>query len=135
MNALEPVDVNIIGSSSPAPIILPKRKRRLSEGETQRPSKRPHNALSVPRLQTVSDPLPVTWRLQDNGFDSWLQGVAGNPYHLDDTIPSLTDFHTSGDANEEALDVHSHQYSFSPQHDDPYLVEAVFQPNGMHDFP
>jgi C-terminal domain of homeodomain 1 len=36
-----------------------KRKRRLSDADHDISSKRPHNALAVPRLQTVSDPLPL----------------------------------------------------------------------------
>ncbi|KAF8807824.1 hypothetical protein BYT27DRAFT_6590390 [Phlegmacium glaucopus] len=36
-----------------------KRKRRLSDAGNDGPPKRPHNALAVPRLQAVSDPLPL----------------------------------------------------------------------------
>ena len=47
----------------PTPPILAapsgKRKRRLSDAGYDGPPKRPHNALAVPRLQTVSDPFPL----------------------------------------------------------------------------
>ena len=36
-----------------------KRKRRLSDAGHDGPSKRPPNALAIPRLQTVSDPFPL----------------------------------------------------------------------------
>ena len=36
-----------------------KRKRRLSDAGHDGSPKRPHNALAVPRLQTVSDPFPL----------------------------------------------------------------------------
>ena len=43
--------------ANPAP--SGKRKRRLSDAGYDGPPKRPHNALAVPRLQTVSDPFPL----------------------------------------------------------------------------
>ena len=36
-----------------------KRKRRLSDAGYDGTPKRPHHALAVPRLQTVSDPFPL----------------------------------------------------------------------------
>ena len=36
-----------------------KRKRRLSDAGYDGIPKRPHNALAIPRLQTVSDPFPL----------------------------------------------------------------------------
>ena len=51
----------IIISESPSIPVAPsgKRKRRLSDAGYDGTPKRPHNALAVPRLQTVSDPFPL----------------------------------------------------------------------------
>ncbi|KAF5311896.1 hypothetical protein D9619_002862 [Psilocybe cf. subviscida] len=48
------------------------RKRRLSDATGERPSKRPHNVPSAPRLQTVSDPYPISKPTNSPyGFDDW----------------------------------------------------------------
>lgn len=73
-----------------------KRKRRLSDGESQCPPKRPHHALAVPRLQTVSDPFPLTKRslfgpletsFQDGGVLEHDPNRVPSPIQLKDTVP------------------------------------------------
>ena len=59
-----------------------KRKRRLSDAGCDGPPKRPHNALAVPRLQTVSDPFPLA-----NPIISELYETAFGPT-ISDSIPA-----------------------------------------------
>ena len=59
-----------------------KRKRRLSDAGYDGIPKRPHNALAVPRLQTVSDPFPLA-----NPIISELHKTPFNE-NISDSIPS-----------------------------------------------
>ena len=52
-------DCIIVPTSSIPAASFGKRKRCLSDAGHDGPSKRPHNALAVPRLQTIPDPLPL----------------------------------------------------------------------------
>ncbi|GLB35907.1 hypothetical protein LshimejAT787_0301950 [Lyophyllum shimeji] len=52
----------------------PNRKRRLSDSDGQGAPKRPRNLPVGPRLQAVSDPLPLSSALFDaSAFDGWFQ--------------------------------------------------------------
>ena len=69
-----------------------KRKRRLSDAGYDGPSKRPHNALAVPRLQTVSDPFPlanpIIGELYKTAYGQTISGSIPDPVSvesLDDT--------------------------------------------------
>ena len=69
-----------------------KRKRRLSDGGQDGPSKRPPNALAFPRLQTVSDPFPlanpIINELYKTAFDQTISDSFPSPVSvesLDDT--------------------------------------------------
>ncbi|TDL28303.1 hypothetical protein BD410DRAFT_780788 [Rickenella mellea] len=77
--AFVPYDDDHSKSSPIAPIPVPvsSRKRRLSEADgdyTSRP-KRPRGLDATPRLQTVSDPLPLSIPPIDSDFSSILSGI------------------------------------------------------------
>ena len=57
--ALQKNNCNILPIPSIPAAPSGKRKRRLSDAGYDGFAKRPHNALAVPRLQTVSDPFPL----------------------------------------------------------------------------
>lgn len=58
--ALHHVADSEVTQTSPSPTYSKlKRKRRLSDADGQVVVKRPHNALCFPRIQTVSNPLPL----------------------------------------------------------------------------
>lgn len=81
-----------------------KRKRRLSDTQDQRPRKHPlHAALSVPRMQTVSNPLPVPSLFSD------LEDI---PTSLPAELPPFAESADLIDACN--LDVESFDYSSLP---------------------
>ncbi|KAF8913108.1 C-terminal domain of homeodomain 1-domain-containing protein [Gymnopilus junonius] len=65
-----------------------KRKRRLSEGDSRRPAKRPHHALAVPRLQAVSDPFPNPRPFTDDSINEWFFSNFSAERQLTIAIPS-----------------------------------------------
>ena len=75
-------DCIIIPPSIPVVASSGKRKRRLSDAGYDGTPKRPHNALAVPRLQTVSDPFPLA-----NPIISELHKTPFNQT-ISDSIPS-----------------------------------------------
>ncbi|KAG5640411.1 hypothetical protein DXG03_008747 [Asterophora parasitica] len=65
---------NPAASSVPAAVPAPSRKRRSSDSDGQGLPKRPRNLPVGPRLQAVSDPLPLASALFDvSAFDGWFQ--------------------------------------------------------------
>ena len=83
-----------------------KRKRRLSDAGYDGTPKRPHNALAVPRLQTVSDPFPlanpIISELYKAPFDQTIGDSIPSPVSvesLDDTQVEVDfyNFDTSSD--------------------------------------
>ena len=64
-----------------------KRKRRLSDAGCDGPPKRPHNALAVPRLQTVSDPFPlanpIISELHETAFDQTISNSIPAPVSVE----------------------------------------------------
>lgn len=99
-----------------------KRKRCLSDGEC-RPSKRPHNspAIAVPRLQAVSNPLPMAKILDDTLLDDMSQGAVAPVELLSDSIPSPA--YTEDPTSLDTLHVNDHQYGSYFCEDDPYLSD------------
>ncbi|KAH9486514.1 Mating-type protein beta1-1 [Psilocybe cubensis] len=72
-----------------------KRKRRLSDGEGKWPNKRAPGALLIPRLQTVSNPLPMTNSFADELSEMWNQDgpitsydfcLIPSPAHLENNV-------------------------------------------------
>ncbi|KAF5384831.1 hypothetical protein D9615_001300 [Tricholomella constricta] len=67
----EPLQTLIEAAPSAVPT-RPNRKRRLSDSDGQGAPKRPRNLPVGPRLQSVSDPLPLSSALFDaSAFDGW----------------------------------------------------------------
>jgi hypothetical protein len=103
-----------------------KRKRRLSDASHDGPSKRPHNALAVPRLQTVSNPFPLTnpiiSELYETAFDQTISDIIPSPVSvesLDDTQVEVNfyDYNTSPDNIQpfsfpDSLDLYLCKFSF-----------------------
>ena len=80
-----------------------KRKRRLSDAGYDDPSKRPHNALAVPRLQTVSDPLPLANPIISECYTVFDQAVG-------DSIPGPVSVESLDDTQVE-VDYYSYNVS------------------------
>lgn len=104
-------DTNTTSSSVGSPVHL-KRKRRLSDGEVDRPSKRPHPALCQPRLQTVSNPLPKAVSFPEVPSHECVQNNSISERHLSDSFPPPVN---AEDLSQIAsLEVDLHQYDLSP---------------------
>ena len=52
-------------------IVLPSRKRRLSDADATGIPKRPLDSMTAPRLHTVSDPLPRSNMENECSIDDW----------------------------------------------------------------
>ncbi|KDR85450.1 hypothetical protein GALMADRAFT_234328 [Galerina marginata CBS 339.88] len=100
-----------------------KRKRRLSDGDDRRPTKRPHNALVVPRLQTVSDPFPIAESFETDSFNEWFQGIFAAERQLSNAIPSPANIEVAESLDSVPLFLHFHQYDFSPYNPEIPLLE------------
>ena len=99
-----------------------KRKRRLSDGGYDGIPKRPHHALAVPRLQTVSDPFPlanpIISELYKTPFDQTTSDSISSPVSvdsLDDTQVEVNfyNFDTSPDMSflfPDSLDLFSGKF-------------------------
>ncbi|KAG6910538.1 hypothetical protein DXG01_009957 [Tephrocybe rancida] len=81
------VDEPLLAVESLIPYLPPSipvtsgRKRRLSESDGQSAPKRPRNIAPGPRLQTVSDPLPLSsnFLFGESSFDGWFQQAFDRP--------------------------------------------------------
>ena len=103
--------------STPPVLAAPsgKRKRRLSDAGNDGPPKRPHNALSVPRLQTVSDPLPSASPIVTD-FDKTLFGKA-----INNNIPEPVSVESLDDTQ---LEVDLYNYNTSPDTMQPFWLAS-----------
>ena len=90
-----------------------KRKRRLSDAGNDGPPKRPHNALAVPRLQTVSDPLPLANSIVSEWCKTWLDTA------VNDTIPGPVSVESLDDTQ---VEVDFYNYNASPDTIQPFLL-------------
>jgi len=90
-----------------------KRKRRLSDAGNDGPPKRPHNALAVPRIQTVSDPLPLASPII-TGFYKTLFGKA-----INDNIPEPVSVESLDDTQ---VEVDLYNYNTSPDTIQPFWL-------------
>ncbi|KAF8868985.1 C-terminal domain of homeodomain 1-domain-containing protein [Gymnopilus junonius] len=118
---------NFVGCSTPtASASSPtKRKRRLSDGDSRGPAKRPHHALAVPRLQAVSDPLPIFRPFTDDFLDEWFHGnFTEHPLGDVVRVPTSHEVHDLPDA--VPLEVHCHGYGISLYPTDAALPETSF---------
>ncbi|KAG5647785.1 hypothetical protein DXG03_008508 [Asterophora parasitica] len=80
-------------SSVPTAAPAPSRKRRLSDSDGQGLPKRPRNLPVGPRLQAVSDPLPLSSALFDvSAFDGWFQ----QNFDLQDSALNVGEISPSG---------------------------------------
>ena len=98
-----------------------KRKRRLSDAGYDGPPKRPHNALAVPRLQTVSDPFPlansVISELLKTTFDQTVSDVIPSPV----SVESLDD---------TQVDINFYNYNTPPDN-----IQSFFPPDSLDPYP
>ena len=98
-----------------------KRKRRLSDAGYDGPPKRPHNALAVPRLQTVSDPFPlanpVISELLKTTFDQTIS----------DSIPSPVSVESLDDTQ---VDINFYNYNTPPDN-----IQSFLFPDSLDPYP
>ena len=98
-----------------------KRKRRLSDAGYDGTPKRPHNALAVPRLQTVSDPFPlanpIISELYKTPFDQTIS----------DSFPSPVSV--------ESLDDTQVEVDFYNYHTSPDIIQSLLFPDSLDHFP
>jgi C-terminal domain of homeodomain 1/Homeobox KN domain len=97
-----------------------KRKRRLSDAGYDGTPKRPHNALAVPRLQTVSDPFPLA-----NPFISELYKTPFDQT-ISDSIPSPVSVESLDDTQ---VEVDFYNYDTSPD-----IIQSVLFPDSLDPF-
>ena len=90
-----------------------KRKRRLSDAGNVGPLKRPHNALAVPRLQTVSDPLPLANSIISEWCKTWLDTT------VNDSIPGPVSVESLDDTQ---VEVDFYNYNAPPGTIQPFLL-------------
>ena len=99
-----------------------KRKRRLSDGGHDGPSKRPPNALAVPRLQTVSDPFPlanpIINELYKTAFDQ----------SISDSFPSPVSVGSLEDDTQVEVDF----YNYDTSQD---IIQSFLFPDSLDPFP
>ena len=103
------------------PVVAPsgKRKRRLSDAGYDGAPKRPHNALAVPRLQTVSDPFPLA-----NPIISELYKIPSDQT-ISDSIPSPVSVESLDDAQ---VEVDFYNFNTAPD-----IIESFF-PDSLDPF-
>ena len=97
-----------------------KRKRRLSDAGYDGTPKRPHNALAVPRLQTVSDPFPLA-----NPIISELYKTPSNQT-ISDSIPSPVSVESLDDTQ---VEVDFYNFDTSPD-----IIESLLFPDSLDPF-
>ena len=101
------------------PVVAPsgKRKRRLSDAGYDGTPKRPHNALAIPRLQTVSDPFPLA-----NPIMSELSETQSDQT-ISDSIPSPVSV--------ESLDGTQVEVDFYNFDTSPDIIESLLFPDSL----
>ena len=116
-------NVSILIPPGPSIPIAPsgKRKRRLSDAGYDGIPKRPHNALTIPRLQTVSDPFPlanpIISELYKTPFDQTIS----------DSFPSPVSVESLDDTQ---VEVDFYNYDTSPD-----IVQSFLFPDSLDYFP
>ena len=96
-----------------------KRKRRLSDAGYEGPPKRPHNALAVPRLQTVSDPFPLTNPVISELFKTAFDQT------ISDSIPSPVSAESLDDTR---VEMNLYNYNTPPDNIQPFLFLDSLDP-------
>ena len=98
-----------------------KRKRRLSDAGYDGTPKRPHNALAVPRLQTVSDPFPLA--------NPIISDLYKTPFDqtINDSIPSPVSVESLDDTR---VEVDFYNYDTSPD-----IIQSFLFPDSLNPFP
>ncbi|PPQ71473.1 hypothetical protein CVT26_011252 [Gymnopilus dilepis] len=108
-----------------------KRKRRLSDADTQTPAKRPHHAFAVPRLHAVSDPFPISKPFIDDSFDEWFNSDLAAGRTLDNNVPT-PDSAVPELSDQIPLEVHCHSYQNFPYEPNVTLPETSFIAEASH---
>ena len=98
-----------------------KRKRRLSDAGYEGIPKRPHNALPVPRLQTVSDPFPLGNPVIRELFKTPFDQTIG------DSIPSPVSVESLDDTQ---VEVDFYNFDTSPD-----IIQSFLFPESLDPFP